>query len=134
MAISSYDYDALATKYDRIMNASKGSMQKNSHQAEIVADIVKKIEQIAGSHQYQIRIDFSHFAATDLNLNLRRMNSVSSHLLPGEISWADRLGTQIDVDRSASNLFFNFFMKTGQLQDETRLVDDRECMKFTVAS
>ena len=137
MALSNYDYGALATTYDRIMNASKGSVQKKSQQAEIVANIVKKIKQIVGSFQHQIRIDSSHFASKDLHLNSRSTNSVSSHLIPGEIPWNDHLGAQINVDSSASNQFFSFFMKTGQLQGETSFLDDREKSKsisFSVAT
>ena len=134
MALSNYDYGSLATTYDRIMNASKGSVQKKTQQAEIVANIVKKIEQIVGSFQHQIRMDSSHFAGKDHHLNSRSTNSVSSHFMPGEIPWHDHLGAQIDVDSSANNRFFNFFIKTGQHQGEASFRDDREKSKSISSS
>lgn len=56
------------------------------------------------------------------------MQSISSHLIPGEVAWHDSLDVQIDVDGSGGN-FFGFVMNIGQAKHETIVIDQREHVK-----
>jgi hypothetical protein len=98
-----------------------------SQQAQTFALIVKVIGQIVGSFQIPFRFDISQLAVK-VGQNSPRIQSISSHLMPGEVAWHDSLDAQIDVVGSGSN-FFGFVMNLGQAKHETTIIDQREYVK-----
>ena len=128
MALCNFDFGSLASAYDRIMNVSRNGMQTKSQQAQIFASIVKVIREIVKSFQLHFRFDTSLSGGKDRNDALS-MQSILSHLLPGEVAWHEEYDARIDIDGSANSQFFGFVMKIGQSNHENTILDKRLLMQ-----
>jgi hypothetical protein len=103
-------------------------MQAKSQQAQTFASIVKVIRDIVKSFQLHFRFDTSQSGGKDQKDALS-VQSILSHLLPGEVAWHEEYDARIDIDGSANSEFFGFVMKMGRANHENTILDKRSLMK-----
>ncbi len=74
MALSTYDFSSLASKYDRIMNASRGAEcahdpSKRSRQADAIKSIIALIGKISAAYDMPFNVDtYAHTYVTLIQL------------------------------------------------------------------
>ena len=127
MALSNFDFGALAVKFDRIMNmvhtvASPAQPSKVSRQADVLASIMKCISQIIAAYELPFRFDFKTASANSTG----HSNACSVHFVPGDSPWSANNHADIDVDNSNGDQLFGFIMSFAGAKVPVEMLDKRD--------
>jgi len=136
MALSNYDFDALARKYDRVINsvnAGQGISRPISRRSAVVASMLNTVQKIVADSNLRFRFDL-RLPSVDAGSESGTGHSIASHIVPGETSWQDDSNvTQIDEDDTlGSRQFFSVLarvLKKRKSKSQTTIFDNREGLK-----
>lgn len=129
MALSTYDYLSLASKYDRIMNAARRleiiqDASKRCKQADVLKAIIALLGQIVAAYDMTFHVDAAAHG-DQTHSRAVNSNSLALHLAPGQTAWTGSGGDESSIDMSSGDMFFGFIMNLAAKVDPAVLDDKR---------
>jgi hypothetical protein len=126
MALCNFDFESLAARYDRILNATRAvqspeNVSHPSRQVQVFHALVSTISCIFEAYEIPFQIGLKQYAWR----KMVNKNSCAFNFWPGQNQWSDNdLTTNIQL-QNANDSFYGSIMSLLKSAPRTAIVDSR---------